>query len=345
MSVKKAERLLNLIVCLLETERPVTVEQIHETVPGYTGQSFETFKRMFERDKEALRDVGIPLERTPVVIEGERAEGYRIPKDRYYLPDLALEPEELASLWLAAGLVRLQDPGAARSALLKLAGDLPPDVERARLSWLSADLGLAVPGLPRAFEAVADRRRVSFSYRSHREGGGETTRTLDPYGLVHRKGAWYLVGHDHARGELRSFRLDRVVGEIRFASSRQAAPGPEFEPPEGFRPEEALELPPFVDRQAATAPRGPAGQAGSGPQQSALVAFDPAMAWWVERSYPWLRLAPVPGGPDGAAQARVPVSDPAGFISWVLALGEGVEILEPPDLRAGIRAHLEDLCG
>jgi proteasome accessory factor B len=327
VSTRKAERLLNLIVCLLETDRPVTVQQIHDTVPGYAGQGFETFKRMFERDKDALREVGIPLDRAPVIVEGAAEEGYRIPKDRYYLPELDLAPEELAALWLAAGLVRLQDPGAARSALLKLAGELPPEVERTRLSWLSADLGLAVPGLPRAFQAVADRRTVSFAYRA-RSGGGESLRMLDPYGLVHRKGAWYLVGLDHGRGDLRSFRLDRVVGPIEYASNRRSG-GAEFEPPPGFRPEEALEVPPFVDREA-------------GGEDRAVVGFDPGTAWWVERSHPWLRLEP---RPDGGAVAEVPVADRSGFVSWVLSLGEGVEIVGPASLRAEVLARLESLCG
>lgn len=346
MAVPKAERLLNLIVCLLETERPVTARQIHDTVPGYAGQGYEAFKRMFERDKEALREVGIPLALGPVPVEGGAEDGYRIPKDRYYLPDLNLGPEELAALWLAAGLVRLQDPGAARAALLKLSGDAPAtaraDSDRARLSWLSADLGLAVPGLPRAFEAVADRKTVTFSYRTARGGQTrETTRLVDPYGLVHRKGAWYLVGLDHHRGEQRSFRLDRVAGDIRFESSPQVSAGPEFEPPAGFRPEEALELPPFVGR----APALPAGQSAA-PQlaapQLAHVAVDPEIAWWLERSHPWLQLRPTAGG---GARGEVPVTDPEGFVSWVLSLGEGVEVLAPPSLRAAVLARLEELCG
>ena len=325
MTVRKAERLLNLIAFLLDTDRPVTIQQIQDTVPGYGGQSWESFKRMFERDKEALREVGIPLEVAVVTLHGEPEEGYRIPKDRYYLPELDLAAEELASLWLAAGLLRLQDPTAARSALLKLAGELPPQVERARLSWLSADLGLAVPGLPRAFEAVAERRTVTFGYRGR---SGEKTRTVDPYGLVHRKGTWYLVARDHDRGENRSFRLDRVAGTIRYRSAGSA--GGDFEPPEGFRPEEALETPPFVGRDDA---------AGA---VEATVAFDASTAWWIERTHPWLRLA---WGEGGDATARVPVADEPGFISWLLSLGEGVELVEPEGLRAGVLARLEELCG
>ena len=255
---------------------------------------------------------------------GEPEEGYRIPKDRYYLPELDLAAEELASLWLAAGLVRLQDPTAARTALLKLAGELPPEVERARLSWLSADLGLAVPGLPRAFEAVAERRTITFDYRGR---SGVQTRTLDPYGLVHRKGTWYLVGRDHDRGENRSFRLDRVCGDLQYRS--KGGPGAEFESPKGFRPEEALEVPPFVGREEGV------------PAVDALVRFDTSTAWWIERTHPWLRLT---WGGDGDASARVPVSDNAGFVSWLLSLGEGVELLEPAALRREVLARLEEIC-
>ena len=340
MTTRKAERLLNLIVCLLEAEQPVTAQRLQDTIPGYTGQTGEAFRRMFERDKEALREVGIPLDRAPVTVEGEREEGYRIPKERYYLPDLELAPEEVAALWLAAGLVRLQDPADARVALLKLAGDLPPDLDRARLSWLSADLGLQVPGLARAFEAVADRRRVTFPYRGNsgagggapgNSGAGLRTRTVEPYGLVHRKGAWYLVGQDLDRRARRSFRLDRIAGEIRFPIG--AAGRPDFAAPEGFRPEEALELPPFVGRPS------PGGEDGT---TEATVAFDPSTAWWVERTHPWLALEG--DGATGGATARVAVVDESGFLSWVLSLGEGVELLGPPPLRAALRARLEELC-
>jgi predicted DNA-binding transcriptional regulator YafY len=332
VTVRKAERLLNLIAFLLETDRLITPQQIQDTVPGYADQSWEAFKRMFERDKEALREVGIPLEVAPMAGLGEPEEGYRIPKDRYYLPELDLAAEELASLWLAAGLVRLQDPTAARTALLKLAGELPPEVERARLSWLSADLGLAVQGLPRAFEAVAERRTITFDYRGR---SGVQTRTLDPYGLVHRKGTWYLVGRDHDRGENRSFRLDRVSGELNFRN--KGGPGAEFESPEGFRPQEALEVPPFVGRDLGR----DVGREESTQAVEALVRFDASTAWWIERTHPWLRLE---WADDGAASAQVPVSDSAGFVSWLLSLGEGVELVEPEVLRGEVLARLEEIC-
>src|SRR5205823_2381508 len=169
LSVRKAERLLNLVAMLLETSRPVTAQQIRETIPGYDQDSWEAFKRMFERDKDELREMGIPVELAPTD-PWEVEEGYRIPKDRYYLPDLNLAADEMAALVLAAGLVRMEDPDAARTALLKLSGDLSgnqgaPAPDAARLPWLTADLGLAAPGLAKAFAAVADRKRVTFRYR------------------------------------------------------------------------------------------------------------------------------------------------------------------------------------
>ena len=77
MSQRKTERLLSLVVCLLSTRRYLTAAQIREAVPGYP-DSFEAFKRMFERDKEELRELGIPLETRPLLARG-RGAGYRIP--------------------------------------------------------------------------------------------------------------------------------------------------------------------------------------------------------------------------------------------------------------------------
>lgn len=320
MPVRKSERLLNLIVMLLETAQPVTAEQIHRTIPGYGQDSWDTFKRMFERDKEELREMGIPVELT-AVDAWETEQGYRIPKDRYYLPDLHLEPDELAALWLAAGLLRMSDPGPARSALMKLTEGAPPETE-GNLSWLTADMGLAAPNLSTALESVAERKRVTFPYRSKE---ATRSRTVDPFGLTHRRGKWYLVGRDEGSDEIRSFRLDRVEGVIHV--SHPSRPGPEFEIPEGFNLQGYMERPPFVQ--------------GSLPDK-AKVRFDPSTAWWVERSSPWLRLEP---DGDLGATAVVEVTDDSGFISWLLGFGEGAEVLEPQRLRDLALHRLKEICG
>lgn len=319
---RKAERLLNLTAYLLESRQPVTPRQIQRTVPGYS-ESWDTFKRMFERDKQDLRETGVPIELAPTGPLDEE-EGYQIPKERYYLPELELADDEIAALWLAAGLLRLPDPGSARAALLRLTGEAPPEDDRANLSWLVADLGLAEPALPRAFHAVAECKRVTFPYPS-KKTAGPAERTLDPYGLVHRKGAWYLVGRDHGSDEVRSFRLDRMLGELRLVDPSAAAD--QFAVPDGFRPEAALEAPPFVQGETAMVAR---------------VRFDPATAWRAERGFPWVELD---WNDDSSAEADIQVTEVSGFVSWVLLFGDGAEVVSPAELRAEIRSRLEKLCG
>ncbi len=316
MSVRKAERLLNLIVMLLETARPVRPEEIHRTIPGYGQDEWDTFKRMFERDKDELREMGIPLELS--VGEFEDKEAYRIPKDRYYLPELNLAPDEVAALWLAAGLVKMKDPITARMALMKISDEAP---EMPAAQSMTVDLALSAPNLAKAYECVTQRRRVAFKYSSR---GREGIRSVSPYGLVHRKGAWYLAGHDEDADAIRSFRLDRIKGALR--SLDVGVQGPQFEVPEDFRPEAALELPPFTQGDQAI---------------TATVRFEPSSAWWVERSSPWLRLE---FDDDGSASADVNVADAGGFISWVLSYGEGAEIVSPQELRDAIRGRLEEIC-
>ena len=102
--MQKVERLVNLIALLLNTRRPLTVEEIRNTVPGYQQEDYSSFKRMFERDKEELRSLGIPIERRFTDV-WEVEEGYLISKDRYYLPELDLDPDEMAALWIASRIV------------------------------------------------------------------------------------------------------------------------------------------------------------------------------------------------------------------------------------------------
>src|SRR5260370_20801191 len=100
MSRRKAERLLSLVVCLLSAGRFLTATQIREAVPGYP-DSFDAFKRMFERDKDELRELGVPLE-TGTSSAGEDEAGSRIPRQAYELPDIRLEPDAASGLGLAA---------------------------------------------------------------------------------------------------------------------------------------------------------------------------------------------------------------------------------------------------
>lgn len=318
----KAERLVNLIVYLLESPRPRSSDEIRRTVAGYDQPNEVSFRRMFERDKEELREMGIPLERE-ATDPLEEDFGYRIPKERYYLPDIRLEKDELAALWIAASLLKLPDPVTARTALLKLAGDLPVDDDRSALQWLTADVGMSIPGLARAFLAVAERRILDFGYRT--SGGDVSDRRVEPYGLVNRRGVWYLVGRESAGGgEVKSFRFDRMSTEPRLQDPGSS--GGEFEIPQEFRAAAALSAPPFV---------------GEDPISVGVVEFDSSTAWRVERESPWVRLEPAS---DGSSLARVEITEISGFVSWVLSYGLGAEVLEPPEARAAILQRLEEIC-
>src|SRR6202020_2250828 len=115
MSRRKTERLLSLVVSLLCARRSLTAAQSREAVPGYP-ESFEAFKRMFERDKEELRELGIPLE-TGLNSPGDDEAGYRIPRQAYVVPGIRLEPDEAAVLSLAARVWRQAElAGAAAGA-------------------------------------------------------------------------------------------------------------------------------------------------------------------------------------------------------------------------------------
>src|SRR5580698_5634188 len=213
MSKRKTERLLGLVVCLLATSRYLTAEQIRDAVPGYP-ENEDLFKRMFERDKEDLRDLGVPLE-TGLNHPFDDEAGYRIRQQEYELPELRLEADEAAVLGLAARVWRRAElAGAAAGALLKLraagveAGDARQGIEP-RLSAPEPSFGML-------WEAVRDRRPVTFPYR----GAGRSEaqqRTLEPWGVVNRRGRWYVAGWDPMRGATRVFRLSRIAGTVRFS--------------------------------------------------------------------------------------------------------------------------------
>ena len=303
----KVERLVNLIALLLNTRRPLTVEEIRNTVPGYQQEDYSSFKRMFERDKEELRSLGIPIERRYTDV-WEIEEGYLISKDRYYLPELDLDPDEMAALWIASQIV-VEPGGKEDQALVKLSLSGNGSTNTNSPPWLRARLHLDSPALPQLLEAVAGRRSVKFKYRAMGQSK-ETERTMDPYALIHRQGSWYVAGHDHARGALRHFKLPRITSKVTFATKTGE---PDFEIPEGFSSE------------------GPAvAEFWEGEKGAAVeVAFSPRLAWWAEQS---LGLEPSGTWRDWTVM-KVNAADEEGFVSWVLAFGEDAVVQRPQRIR------------
>lgn len=299
----KLERLLNLTALLLDTERPIPIDDIARLMEGYPADP-ASFRRTFERDKDDLREMGIPLEVVQIDPADQTRLGYRIPPDRYYLPDPGLEPDELAALKLAMGAIRV-DGVVASDTLRKLgvAADGPGD-ELASVP--------APPALGELHGAIADHRLVEFDYR------GET-RTVEPLRLGYQRGRWYLVGFDRLRDDRRSFRVDRIEGAVTVG------------PPDSFEPR-------------ADAPTGPVMQFdpwryGDDPPVVARLRIDAGQASLsrdlVGADAIWHDL------PDGGAEVEMTVSNRAAFRSFVLGfLGHAV-VLDPPELRADVVEWLE----
>jgi proteasome accessory factor B len=315
MSAQRTERLLNLVICLLATRRYVTREQIRRAVPGYADcESDEAFERMFERDKDDLRDMGVPLETGSNEVLFDDDVGYRIPRDAYSLPDLQLDPEELAVLGLAARVWQQATLAqAATSAVLKLeAGGVDVDPE----AWSVVEPRVAAdePAFGPLYEAVRDRRPVTFPYRT--AGSAEASvRHVQPWGIVSWHGRWYLVGHDTDRADARVFRLSRVAGPVRLVGE----PG-------------TVEVPDDVDlgasvRMLAPAPVGRAGrlrvrQGAALPlrRRATRVEPDPEHAGWDE--------------------LEIGYADTESLAGEVCGYGPDVVAVDPPELRGAVVRRL-----
>ena len=329
--LNKVERLIDLIAMLLQAKRPVTLEQIRKSIPGYDQTSMASFKRMFERDKSELREMGVPIEVEPVDALGEEV-GYRIPKEEYYLPEIDFTPEEKVALLLVNRLSSGELTPFSReagAALEKLSPDLgegggsgntaPPRLRFAPMREREEVLN-------RLWQAAVECRTVRFVYRSVGKGKGKAReRELDPYGLYLERGSWYVVGFCHLRGEIRSFRVSRIESEVDFA--RPGGERPDFVRPANFRLEEHARILPWEFEEGAPC--------------TARVRFSPRMAWQVERD-----LGDVyrfEGMPDGGGVLEVTVRNEEAFLNWVLSYAEDAEVLSPAELREKVRWRLEKL--
>jgi proteasome accessory factor B len=307
------ERLINLVALLLESRQPRTFEEIRRLLPAYQQQDRATAKRQFERDKDVLRAVGIPVEVAPTDVWGVE-EGYTIPKERYYLPEISFTPEEVAALFVASHTPG--EHGEAAQAFRKLAQQAETGV-LSTLAGVPTTTGIDTSGphLAEAADAVARQRRVRFRYRPVQGRKGE--RDVDAWGLVFRTGAWYLVGNDRRRGELRSFRLSRILSAIRDAG--QGKP-----PPAEFR----------------AADHVTAGPWGFGePEVRARVAFSPKVAWWALSEVPDARTMRT--RKDGWTEAEIPAAGTDSFASWILSFGPDARVISPKAIRDAVVQSLE----
>jgi proteasome accessory factor B len=312
--MRRIERLINLIAALLEAPSPMTADDIRERIAGYDQDSRDAFRRTFERDKEALRAMGIPIETTQVDPLGMDTDGYIIPKARYYLPQLDLEPDELAALRIAAEAI-LGGTEAAHAGLMKLTVDAETaPTDGPRIVW-GADLASEQPLLASLYSALLDLKPVTFSYQT---AGSDvaTARTVEPYGLLHRRGHWYVVGRDPDRDAIRAFKVSRIRAPVRPA-------GGAYDIPAGF------------DANAHLA--GEPWEVGPDQSTSAVVRFSPKLRWWADQNLPDAHRRETS---DGALDVEMPVSNVDALVSWAIGFGDEVEIIEPAEARRALVARL-----
>lgn len=322
MSVARAERLVNLVLCLLSTRQYLTAERIRRIVPGYSdAPSDEAYFRTFERDKTELRELGIPLEigRNSAF---DTIDGYRIARRDYELGDIDLEPDEAAAVALA---VRLWDSpelvGAAHGALLKLRA-AGVDVDEAAPAIVEPKVRTTEPAFGPLLAAVQGGQAVTFDYR--RPMPAELrTRTIEPWGVVSWRGRWYVVGHDRDRDAPRCFRLSRIVGEVRTIGK-----------PGVVRRPDDVDLLTFVAR--------------TGDEPSSQTT--PVRLWLAkDRAAGLRRRATVVGEqtidnvPGDVVELEL--FNPDSAAGWIAGFGADAVVIEPELLRKGVRERLLAVIG
>jgi proteasome accessory factor BC len=265
----KLIRQLSLVAFLMAERRPLTARDIKSTVEGYSEMSDEAFARRFYSDRTELINLGVPLHSQRDEFTGE--ELYTLRSENYFLPELRLEEDELAALQTA--LYRLEGEFAysepLRLALQNLALGRPgleeePTEIAVRIAVRDPDYSPEMSGrLTKLENAIAKQRTVKFPYYSIARNV-ESDRTVNPYALLHDRESWYVIGLDQDAKDIRTFRVSRVRGDIRFATRRER----DFRAPAAFEPAE------YRGRQDW--------QFGEIVGE-AEIELDPNTAWWAER--------------------------------------------------------------
>ena len=318
----KLIRQLSLVAFLMAERRPLTARDVKGNVEGYSEMSDEAFARRFYSDRAELLALGVPLDSQRDEFTGE--ELYTLRSERYFLRELTLEDEELAALqtglYLLEGNFAYAEP--LRLALQNLAlgrpgFEQPPTETADRVEIRDVDYSPETPGrLAKLEGAISKQRTVKFGYRTITRDE-ERERTIDPYALLLDGGRWYVIGRDHDREAIRTFRVSRIRGDIRLATRRER----DFRLPEDFDVESY---------------RGRANwQIGDvGGEARIEVAGD--TAWWVERVY----------GRAGRLEDGVFVTDYASLEAlarWILRQDGRAVPQAPPDLRRTVKAALQNV--
>ncbi len=314
----KLIRQLSLVAFLMAERRPLTARDVKSTVEGYSEMSDEAFARRFYSDRTELIGLGVPLHSQRDEFTGE--ELYTLRSDQYFLPELDLKDDELAALqtafYLLEGKFAYAEP--LRLALQNLALGRRTELEAApesavRVELRDPDYSAEMSGrLTKLEGAISKQRTVKFPYWTiTRDEVSE--RTLNPYALLPEQGSWYVIGHDHDRNDVRTFRVSRIRGEIRFATRRERDfRMPDFDPAD-FRGRQKWQFGELVGE--------------------AEIELDPDTAWWVERT--------IERGHVDDGVFTTPYADLGQLAGWVLRQEGRARPLGPPKLVGEVERGLE----
>lgn len=318
---------MNLVIALLSTHGYITAERIRNTVYGYgDSPSDDAFARMFERDKNELRDLGIPLE-TGRASSMDPTEGYRINRKAYALPQVELTADEAAAVAIATQLWESPElVTATQGALLKLRA-AGVDVDAPDNDVMISNAA-AMPGLRGSEEvlgtllaAIDAGQAVRFPHRSQRTDPF-TTRTVEPWGVVTYRGRWYLVGHDRDRDDTRTFRLSRIGSQVEAFGPRRAVRRPD-----------GVDLRQIVHRAVAEWP--PTAQARVWVAEGRATALRRAATAMATRTL---------GGRTGDELA-VDIGMHDRLAREIAGYGADAVVLDPPSLRDDVIARLRAQAG
>ena len=323
----KLIRQLSLLSFLLSQPRAVGAREIQDSVEGYFDMSDETFNRRFYGDREDLRKIGIVVQVAGGDDSGE-SQTYYLPQEDYYLPGLDFSGEELRALALALAVLegRFAYARPLRLALTAISRGQPDPVpdELDRLPIALApdeDARKAGRQLARLQDAVSRGKTVSFPYPSS-SGEGSEARVLDPYSMFLIQGHWYVVGFEHLRGGIRTFRVARTPGPVRFRTEKPR----DFSVPPEYDPSEYRARPPWLIGR---------------PVGTAVVEVEDDLAWWVGRLQPHVQV--LERDETACARFAIPYADEAVLLAWIVGLGSRGRLLGPSELREQLRRRLVEV--
>lgn len=290
------ERVTSLLALLLERRTALTLRQISHELRDMYPSSHVALRGAFERDKALLRDVGVPIETE--VLGGDQAgeTAYRIDRARYELSGLHLDEDETRALQVAVAATRTD---AGQEGVWKLGGSV------VQASSVVANVP-QLAALPVLRQAIGGHHPVRFRYH-------EVDRRVEPYGLLLRRGFWYVVGFDHGHRERRTYRVDRIEGSVAVVESAT------FQAPDDFSPADAFPADPKL--------------LGAEEERSAQVAVYGDLALVVARELGDDAIDATAPVRDDRTVFAVPFTNLDAFRSWLLGLGVHAEVLGPPDVR------------